>query len=271
MKIYKAHRLKLYPSPAQRQAMARHAGACLWLWNYMLALQKETYERDGKFVFSREMSKMLPNLKKQNPWLADAPSNSLVQVCIFLDRALKDSFRNGKGFPKFKARGKSKDSFYIINQALRIEASRTRLPKLGPVRFRNGRLPEGRIVSGNGRTADHWWLTVQCEVDIASHSRVETLDRRRRRSRSKGSDGPFRCRGREGAQEPEQGHEATPSRAAHPCRRQKGSGNRARQARRVARIHARIADQRRNAQHQATSVWSGRRLRSSPKHRMSAA
>lgn len=141
MKVYKAHRLKLYRSFAQRRAMARHAGACRWLWNYMLALQKETYERDGKFVFSHACT----GLRLPRP-------------------RVEGLVPERQGFPRFKARGKSKDSFYVIIQALRIEASRARLPRLGAVRFRSGRLLEGRIVSGNvSRTTDHWWLTIQCE------------------------------------------------------------------------------------------------------------
>jgi putative transposase len=204
------------------------------------------------------MSKMLPGLKKNHPWLADAPSNSLVRVCYNLDRALKDSFQKGRGFPKFKIRGKSKDSFYVINQAMRIDAERrvVSLPKLGHVRFRTGRLPEGRIVGANvSRTADAWWLTVQCETDIpdvivephpATVIGVDLgLTDLLVRSDGVRVKAPDRLR-----------KALTRLRRAQRvlCRRKKGSANRARQARRVARIHARVADQRRDALHKATSA-----------------
>ena len=113
------------------------------------------------------MSKMLPGLKLEHPWLAEAPSNSLVQVCRNLDRALNDSFRRGKGFPRFKARGKCRESFYVYNQAVCVdtETCRVWLPKTGLVRFRAGRLPEGRILAGNvAWNGKAWELTLQCEV-----------------------------------------------------------------------------------------------------------
>src|SRR5690606_20554940 len=101
--------------------MARYAGACRWLWNHMLAMQKAQYEADGTFVFNYDMQKMLPGLKKQVSWLSEAPSGALKRVCRHLDRALRDCFKNGKGFPQFKKRGVSREGFYVLNDKMRIE------------------------------------------------------------------------------------------------------------------------------------------------------
>lgn len=132
-------------------------------------MQKAKYAADGKFIFFYEMAKMLPTLKREHVWLSEAPSNSLVRICKNLDSALRKCFREGAGFPRFKARGKSKQSFYVANHVMRIEGNgRALLPKMGQVRFRASRIPEGRVlganVAWNGRA---WELTVQCETDGA--------------------------------------------------------------------------------------------------------
>jgi putative transposase len=254
----KAYRLKLYPSKMQSSALARHAGACRWLWNHLLAMQKQRHAVDGRFVFFHDMSKLLPGLKEEFPWLAEAPSNSLVRVCRNLDSALKKCFREGAGFPRFKARGKSRESFYVINQALRVDADARRafLPKLGPVRFRTGRLPEGRVVGANvawnGRA---WELTVQCEVDKAVPHVAPVADT------VIGVD-----LGLKDLIVRSDGVTVKPSKSLRKAlkrlrraqrtlaRRRKGSSNRTKQARLVGRIHARVRDTRRDAQHQATSA-----------------
>lgn len=173
-----AYRLKLYPTPEQRNAMGRHAGAVRWLWNHLLGLQRETYKASARFVFGAEMQKLLPALKRREgfEWLADTHVHTLQRVCKTLDRALKDSFKTGKGFPRFKAKHRSRATFYVSNEAFRVDrsaddgraAGRIRLPKVGSVKFRAGRLPEGRIlgatVSFDGRS---WWIAVQCEVESA--------------------------------------------------------------------------------------------------------
>ena len=254
----KAYRLKLYPTRSQAAALARHAGSCRWLWNHLLAKQKARYEADGTFAFFHDMSKMLPGLKKEFPWLSEAPSNSLVRVCRNLDLALRKCFREGAGFPRFKARGRCRESFYVINQALRIEpdARRAFLPKLGPVRFRTGRLPEGRIVGANvawnGRA---WELTAQCDTEeqvVAAPVVPDTtigvdLGLSDLMVRSDGVKVKAPKRLRKALKRLERAQRVL-------ARRRKGSRNRARQARLVGRIHAQVRDQRRDVQHKATSA-----------------
>jgi putative transposase len=253
-----AFRLKLYPSRTQSSTLARYAGACRWLWNHLLAMQKQRHAADGTFVFFHDMSKMLPGLKTDFPWLAEAPSNSFVRVCRNLDAALKKCFRDGAGFPRFKARGKSRESFYVINQALRFDADSRRafLPKLGTVRFRAGRLPEGRIaganVAWNGRA---WELTVQCEMDdavpeiVPEAATVIGVDLGLKDLLVR-SDGV--------AVKPPKSLRKALKRLRRAqrtlARRRKGSANRTRQARLVGRIHAKVRDTRRDAQHKATSA-----------------
>jgi putative transposase len=260
LELVKAYRLKLYPTKAQASTLARNAGACRWLWNHLLAMQKARYDLDKTFVFFHDMSKMLPGLKKEYPWLAEAPSNSLVRVCRNLDMALKKCFREKAGFPRFKAKGRARESFYVLNQLLSIIPGRKAvLPKLGPVRFRCGRTPEG-VVSGanvawNGRG---WELTVQCKVEVEDVEVTPVVDTvigvdlglKEMIFRSDGVS----------VKPPKALRRALKRlrRAQRTlARRKKGSANRRKQARLVGRIHAKVRDTRRDLQHKTTCSLVG--------------
>ena len=249
--------MKLYPAVEQAEALARFAGSCRWLWNYLLDLQQKKYEAEKKFIFRFEMQELLPGLKREYPWLAEAPSNSLQRVCRNLDFALKKCFKEGAGFPRFKKRGVSREAFYVVNQGLRIEDSRVVLPKLKQgVKFRAGRLPEGRILSATvSQRAGNWWCVVQCEGEQV----IETPDASAEtvvgvdvglNTLMVCSDGVVVANPRKLSKAQKRLRRAQRILA----RRKKGSANKRRQAARVAVIHARVADYRADALHQATTA-----------------
>ena len=255
--IQKAYKLKLYPTVEQACALARFAGSCRWLWNYLLNLQQKKYGAEKKFLFRSEMQELLPGLKREFPWLADAPSNSLQRVCRNLDQALKKCFKEGAGFPRFKKRGVSREAFYVPNQKLHIEDNRVVLPKLKQgVKFRAGRLPEGRILSATvSCRAGVWWCVVQCEVEQiieASEVSAETIVGVDvgLKTLMACSDGVVVANPRKLSKAQKRLRRAQRILA----RRKKGSANRRRQAARVAVIHARVADYRADALHQATTA-----------------
>lgn len=162
-----AFRLKLYPTEMQAQRLGQMTGCCRWLWNHFLELNQERYKETKTFVFHAELSKLLPKLKVEHPWLADASAASLQRVAKQLDGALKSCFARGTGFPKFKVRGKARESFYVTNQEMRVEDGKVVLPKIGKVKFRTGRLPTGKVMGGTvSFDGDSWWLSIQCLVEV---------------------------------------------------------------------------------------------------------
>jgi len=239
--------------------LARFAGSCRWLWNYLLDLQQKKYEAEKKFIFRFKMQELLPGLKREYPWLADAPSNSLQRVCRNLDQALKKCFKESAGFPRFKKRGVSREAFYVVNQGFRIENNRVVLPKMKRgVKFRAGRLPEGRILSATvSQRAGTWWCVVQCEVELddnvsdassPSIKKVIGVDLGLSALMVR-SDGVVVANPRKLKKSQKRLKRAQ----RVLSRRKKGGANRRRQAARVAVIHAKVADYRADALHQATT------------------
>jgi putative transposase len=162
--------LKLYPNRAQADLMRRFGGATRWLWNHLLAANKARYEAERKFIFRYEMQDMLPAMKKRPglEWLCDAPAASFQRIAQELDVALKNCFRLKRGFPRFKSFRDNADRFYVSNQQIEIVGNKVKLPKLGLVRFRSGRVPTGKIAGSVVRQEGPGWVcAVQFKAEIA--------------------------------------------------------------------------------------------------------
>lgn len=167
MKKLKAYKYRLRPTVEQEHKLLRHGGSCRFLWNTLLADNKQYYKSTGKFRFYHEMATNLPQLKQNYTFLTDIFSQSAQQVCRHLDRALKDSFKQpDKGFPKFKSKHKFSDS-WTVPQKYRLTKHFVFIPKIGEVKWNRHRPHEGQVkhitVSQDG---SHWYCSVTCEIDM---------------------------------------------------------------------------------------------------------
>ena len=130
MKVMQAYRFALDPAPAQERTLRSHAGAARFAWNWGLARCKERYEAEGAWYSGTDLHRLWNEAKKADPALAWWGENS---KCAYqeafrdLDRALKDFVKSKKGqrkgkrlgFPRFKKRGKSRNSFRFSTGAVR--------------------------------------------------------------------------------------------------------------------------------------------------------
>ena len=166
----KAYKYKLLPNQQQIQLLQQIAGNSRWLWNYMLAQQQTKYDQDKKFVFAIEMANQLPALKKTNNWLSLSPSQSLQQTCIDQDIALKSVWKSGFGFPKFKSKHKSRDSFRIPQSNsktphIKVSSSHITIPKIGLIKWCYHRPVEGKIKSITiSRDIEDWYVSILVEI-----------------------------------------------------------------------------------------------------------
>ena len=188
MKVTQAYRFALDPAPEQERALRSHAGAARFAWNWGLARCKERHEAEGKWYSAADLHKLWNAEKKTEPALAWWPENS---KCVYqeafrdLDRALRDFIRSKKGqrrgkrlgFPRFKKRGKCRDSFRFTTGVIRCDCGTVTLPRLGAIRTHESARKLARRV-GNGsarilsatvsRTAQRWFasFTVEVERDV---------------------------------------------------------------------------------------------------------
>jgi putative transposase len=278
VRVIQAYRFALDPSAAQERALRSHAGAARFAWNWGLVKCQERYELEGRWYSGTGLHKLWNVQKKADPalvWWAENSKCAYQEAFRDLDRALRaftasrKGIRKGRGlgFPRFKKRGKCRESFRFGSGVMRCCGAAVTLPRLGAIRTHEStrklarRLDNGtaRVLSATvSRTAQRWFVSFTVEVGRAvpgRHARpgsvigidlgVKTLltgvdDR----GNVVTADGPRALRSALRA--------LRRASRAH-TRTARGSANRRRRAARLARIHARVADVRVDALHKATT------------------
>ena len=141
--MLKVVKIRLYPNSQQQESLSQSFGNCRWLWNYCLNLVNQTYIDTGKGLSGYEVKKQIPQLKKEHEWLKLTYSQCLQQVCLNLGVAFNNFFERRAKYPRFKSKHR-KQSIQYPQNVIRIENS-LRLPKIGDVKAIFHRPIEGKF------------------------------------------------------------------------------------------------------------------------------
>lgn len=133
---YRAYKYRLYPNKQQEVLLAKHFGCCRFIYNYALDKKIKAYQKDKTNLSRFDIQADLPKMKKSEEyhWLSEVNSLSLQAALANLDSAFVKFFREKKGFPNFKSKKASKQSFSIPqNTRVKFDEGRVYIPK-----FRQG-------------------------------------------------------------------------------------------------------------------------------------
>ncbi len=166
MIIQKAFKYRLYPTDHQAAQFRQIGGNARFVYNHLLELSTQQYEKDEGFILGFSLDKQLVNLKKEFPFLKLSYSQSLQAASQNLARAFLNKFKNKTtGFPKFKKK-KYNDSF-TYKQNWSLGRHSLVLPKLGRVRLVKHRPVEGRCKTVTiSQDGDQWFASILCEVEV---------------------------------------------------------------------------------------------------------
>ena len=137
--MIKAFKVRIYPTKEQEALMWKHINCCRYVWNYMLALQEESYTNGEKHLSRFDMIKLLTLLKKDgtHDWLYEVSSTSLQIICSDLSDAFSRVFNKTARQPRFKSKKKAKPSFGINSQNFYFKTeSLLKVEKIGDVRYK---------------------------------------------------------------------------------------------------------------------------------------
>jgi len=173
MRLLKAYRFRLEPTPTVAREIGRVAGCCRFVFNRALSLERERFERKEKHLGYAELCKELTSWRHapDTEFLAAAPIHPLQQALKDLDRAYRNFFEGQADLPRFKKRGRHDAFRYPDPKQFVVDDrhGRVRLPKLGWVRYR-----KSRSVSGTpkqltiSRQGGHWFVSIQTEQEVAA-------------------------------------------------------------------------------------------------------
>lgn len=131
--MLRTYEYRIYPNKSQEVQIAKQFGCCRVVYNKTLALRKETYETTQKHLSKYDLIKEITKWKKQEDfsWLNEVNSQALQQAVLDMDTAYQRFFREKTGFPKFRSKKTHRYSFrYPQGCKLDNEGNKIYLPKL---------------------------------------------------------------------------------------------------------------------------------------------
>lgn len=253
----RAVKYRMYPTKEQANLIDRTIGCARLVYNLMLETRIASYQsRFGMPDAQAKEPLPTPRLYKDDyPFLRDVDSMALCNAQMHLDKAYRSFFTNPKtGFPKYKSKHRSRQTYTTncIKNNIRFEngGTRLRLPKVGSVRVRqHKRIPDDwklKSVTVEHCPSGRYEATVLFEydtqapepvrprtfvgLDYSSHDLYVTSD-------GECADYPRFYR---------QWQERLAFEQRKLSHMVTGSANWAKQKRRVAKVHERIRDMRRD-------------------------
>ena len=133
----KAYKFRIYPNTEQKILFAKTFGCVRFIYNRMLADKIKHYEET-----KQKLNNTPAQYKNEFEWLKEVDSLALANAQMNLRAAYNNFFKNPKtGYPKFKSKKSNRRSYTTncINQNVGIENGYIKLPKVGLVKLKQHR------------------------------------------------------------------------------------------------------------------------------------
>lgn len=170
-----AHKIRLNPTPEQEDYFNQAAGVKRFVYNWGLEVWKKSHSESGTVFGVMAIKKQFNSIKEeQYPWVKNVAKDVAEGAFQDLGTALKNHFdyKKGKrkswiGFPRFKSRRRSKQSFRLNNQNISVEENKVRIPRLGWVNMTESLRMSGKIMGAVvSKTADWWFISISVDTDL---------------------------------------------------------------------------------------------------------
>ncbi|MFD3702668.1 RNA-guided endonuclease InsQ/TnpB family protein [Nocardia sp. NPDC058658] len=256
--VRRAYRYRFYPTGEQAEQLARTFGCVRYVYNRALAERSRAWAVEQRRVSHAETDKMLTAWKRdpETGWLAEPSKGPLQATLRHLQGAFDKFWRKQSAYPKFKKKGKSTESATYFSNCFTYRDGRVKLAKQSePLDIVWSRpLPEGAVpsqVTVSRDAAGRYFVSILVEATVVDHARTDTTV-----GVDAGITSLYTFSTGEKVHNPrhEKRDRAHLAKAARELsRKRKGSANRAKARLKVARVHARIADRRRDHLHKLST------------------
>ena len=253
----RAYQYRFYPTPEQAHNFACTFGCCRFVYNWGLKLRTTSYFEHGIRLYHNNLSAALTALKKEEgtAWLQEVSSVPLQQSLRHLDRAMVNFFEGRAEYPKYHKKHKKQSATYASTAFVWNGSTLTLAKQKEPLNIVWSRpLPDGCKPSSAAISKDasgRYFVSILVEENIATLPRTdktigidlglksflitsegETIDNPKYYVKAEKKLAKLQCK---------------------HAKKQKGSKNRDKARQKVAKHHARIADMRKDFQHQLST------------------
>jgi putative transposase len=256
--IKRAFQYRFYPTAEQKDSLAKTFGCARFVYNYMLRLRSDAWLNDHKSIGYHETSALLTKLKRtpEHVWLNEVSSVPVQQALQHLQNAFNNFFAKRAKYPTFKSKHGKQAASYVATGFRWDGKEELNLAKMdAPLNIRWSRpIPKGAKVTTctvSKDPAGRYFVSMLCDVSVSNKRKVATkigidlgLTHFAILSTGEKIGSPKTFRQHESRLAKLQGRLA---------KKKLGSKNRAKAKLKVARLHAQIADSRRDFLHKLST------------------
>ena len=165
----KAYKYRIYPNEKQKEIIAKTFGCCRFVYNKYLEQKNELYQTNKENLSYFKCAKAMAELKNELEWLKEVDSTALQSSLKDLDNAYQKFFKERAGFPNFKSKKTHRYSYKskCIHNNIKYLGKYIKLPKLGLVKTKNKLIPQGRIANAtiSQEPSGKYYVSLCC-VDV---------------------------------------------------------------------------------------------------------
>jgi putative transposase len=257
MNVKRAYKFRFYPTPEQEQVLAQTFGCARFVYNYMLRVRTDAWLQRREKVGYHETSSLLTALKKdpEYAWLGEVSSVPIQQALRHLQSAFNNFFAKRAQYPSFKSKHGRQSATYAASAFKWDGKSLTLAKTKEPLNIRWSRtIPKAAKVTTctvSKDPAGRYFVSLLCDDCVASKPAAQSkvgidlgLTHFAVLSNGEKVAAPNVLRKYE---------KRLSLLQRRFSKKQKGSNNRTKARKKVARLHAKIADTRRDFLHKLST------------------
>ena len=173
-------KVRLHPNKKQLTKLFQYAGCARFAYNWAINREQENYKQGNKFLFNNDLRKEFTQLKKHRDykWLNDISNNVPKQAIKDACNTYKRFFKGRCGYPKFKNKKRSTQSFYQDTNKIQFTDTHVKVEGFSMSKKRNkqrlnwikfcekGRIPPDVKYTNPRFTYDglYWYVSVGIEI-----------------------------------------------------------------------------------------------------------
>ena len=188
MLVNKAYKFRIYPNKRQIELINKTIGCTRFVFNFFLGKQKDkdaywyiceemvqsgqlpVNNWKGEYLNQNKTKKSLPELKQHYPFLKEVDSIALQKSVENLADSYDRYYKKQNKLPRFKSKKNPVQSYTTkhTNGNIAVIDNYIKLPKLGMVRFAKSREVEGKIINATIRRnpSGKYFVSIGVETEI---------------------------------------------------------------------------------------------------------
>ena len=169
-----SYKFRAYLTDEQEQLFRVESGNARFVWNHLLDYHNKEYVENKTAFNAVKLGKYVTQLKKteEYSWLNNSTVAVITQKINDLDKAFKNFFKKGSGYPKFKKKDNEQRVRYQLDQRrisnIYIAGELLRLPNIGVIDVNWHRIPKGtpKMVTLIKAASGEYYVSFACEEEI---------------------------------------------------------------------------------------------------------